>query len=127
MITCILLSAGSSSRFGSPKALAKLDSHTIIENTQIKLLKSNINNIIIVLGANCEKIQPFVLKHKRVKVVYNKDHNFGQTSSFKCGLKLAPKETQVIMLLPIDFPSIKSNTIDLLINAHKKTKSLIKN
>ena len=110
MITCILLSAGSSSRFGSPKALAHIYSNTIIESLQTKLLKTNLNNIIIVLGAYAEKIQPFLLKHKKITVVYNKDYNFGQASSFNCGLKNTDKKTEAIMLLPVDFPLIK-NTV----------------
>ncbi|VAX34845.1 hypothetical protein MNBD_UNCLBAC01-1087, partial [hydrothermal vent metagenome] len=85
MLSCILLSAGASARFGSPKALAKQPSNNrpIIEKIQKTLLKTKIDEIIIVLGAHAESIKPFLLKHKNIKVVYNKDHNFGQTSSFK--------------------------------------------
>ncbi len=125
MITCILLAAGSSQRFGSPKALARLNEATVIENLQSRLIESNINNIIIVLGAHAQHIQPFVLKHKKVKVVYNKHHNFGQTSSFQCGLKNIDEETTAVLLLPVDFPLIKTETINLLIQTYKKQTPLI--
>ncbi len=123
--TCILLSAGTSSRFGFPKALGQIKKRTIIETTQNNLLQSNINNIIIVLGAEAERIQPFVLKHKRVTVVYNNHYNFGQTSSFKCGLSKVNSGTHGILLLPIDFPSVDVKTINLLIEAFAKKEFLI--
>lgn len=125
MIDCILLSAGESSRFGSPKALAIAEGKTIIERTQETILSSNINNIIIVLGAHAESIRPFVLKHKRVKVVYNNHYNFGQTSSFKCGLLNVDPKVQGVFLLPVDFPCINAETFNILINEFHKEKSKI--
>ena len=115
MISCIVLSAGLSSRFGSPKALALINGQTIIERAQQMLVRSNINKIIIILGAESERIKPYILKHKKVRVVYNKDYNFGQTSSFQAGLQSLDKDSKGVMLLPIDFPSVKTETINFLI------------
>ena len=115
MISCLLLSAGFSSRFGSPKALAKLNGQTLIEHLQELLLSTQLHEIIIVLGHGADQIKPFLFKHKKIKVVYNKDYKFGQTSSFKCGLKEAALQAAGIMLLPIDYPLIKGETLDALI------------
>jgi molybdenum cofactor cytidylyltransferase len=120
MISCILLSAGLSSRFGSPKALAKINDKHLIEELQNTLISSNIDEIIIVLGAHKEQIKPFLLKHKKVKVVYNKDYNFGQTSSFQVGLKSVSVLSEAVMLLPVDFPFIKIKTINCLIASYAK-------
>ena len=116
MISCIVLSAGLSSRFGSPKALALINGQTIIEQVQAMLACSNVDEMIIVLGAEFERIKPYILKHKKVKVVYNKDYNLGQTSSFKVGLQSIDKKAKGVMLLPIDFPVIKTETINFLID-----------
>ena len=68
MISCILLSAGLSSRFGSPKALAKLpDGQTVIEKIQNQLLSIPESELIIVLGHAKTQILPLVLKHKNLK------------------------------------------------------------
>src|SRR3989338_3666132 len=76
MISCILLSAGLSSRFGSPKALGLLDpSLTVIERVQQMLVSSRLDEIVIVLGFRHTRIKPYVLNHKKIKVVYNKDYN----------------------------------------------------
>ena len=86
MISCILLTAGLSNRFRSPKALARLGQDTVIEHLQKTLINTQISDIVIVLGAEAETIKPFLLNHKKIRFVYNKNFNFGQTSSFKTGL-----------------------------------------
>ena len=116
MISCILLSAGVSSRFGSPKALAKINTQTVIEYLLSNLIESNINDIAVVLGAQAEEIKTHVLDHKKVKVVYNKNYNLGQTSSFKVGLEAIKSRCSGIMLLPVDYPLIKRATFNVLID-----------
>jgi len=115
MITCILLSAGLSQRFGSPKALAKLNGETVIEHLQKVLLKTQVGEVIVVLGAHADQIKLHLLNHNKVKFVYNKDYNFGQTSSFKAGLRDISDGAQGVMLLPVDCPLIQADTIDALI------------
>jgi len=115
MIACILLSAGLSRRFGSPKALAKLDGETVIEHLQKLLLKTQVGEIIVVLGAQAGRTKPHLLNHKKVRFVYNKDYNLGQTSSFKAGLQSISDRVGGIMLLPVDYPLIREETVDALI------------
>jgi molybdenum cofactor cytidylyltransferase len=123
MFTAIVLSAGLSSRFGSAKALAQVDHHLIIEHLQEILITSKVTKINIVLGADAKKIKPYILKHKKVKVVYNKDYNLGQTSSFKSGLKMVDVDSSGVLLLPVDFPFIATTTIDFLINQMESVSS----
>ena len=116
MISGILLSAGLSSRFGSPKALAVLNGIRVIEHIQNTLNHSLVSEVVIVLGSHANEIQPFVLKHKKVKYVYNKNYNLGQTSSFKIGLENISNNALGVMLLPVDYPLIKFKTINLLLD-----------
>ncbi|MBF0384637.1 MAG: nucleotidyltransferase family protein [Candidatus Omnitrophica bacterium] len=127
MISCILLSAGLSSRFGSPKALATIGSLTVIEKLQQMLLKTSISEIIIVLGSEPEKIIPFIGKDKRISYVINKDFLKGQTSSFKAGVKRSDINSRGYLLLPVDFPLVKTQTIQNLIDIflEKKPRMLI--
>ena len=116
-ISCILLSAGLSERFGSPKALAKLsDGKTVIEHLLQNLLASSLSEIIIVLGANADQIKPVLFNHTKVRVVYNKDYLLGQTSSFKIGLQNVSLNCQGVMLLPVDYPFVKTETLNFLID-----------
>ena len=125
MISCIILSAGFSSRFGSPKSLAKINGETVIEHLQKSLLKTQVGEIIVVLGYEAEKIKPYLLNHTKVRFVYNKDYNLGQTSSFKVGLKAISPEAEGVMLLPVDYPAIKKEMIDKLIKLFLDKKPVL--
>jgi len=115
MIASILLSAGLSQRFASLKALANLNGETVIERLQKMLISSQADEIIVVLGAHADEIKPHLLNHNKVKFVYNKDYNFGQTSSFKTGLRSISDRIEGVLLLPVDHPLIEQKTIDTLI------------
>ncbi len=114
MISCILLSAGLSSRFGGPKALAHLDQTPVIEHLQNVLISSNVFEIIVVVGASSEKIKPHVLNHKKITCVRNKNYHLGQISSFKVGLENVSQKSSGIALLPVDYPLVKTETINSL-------------
>ena len=122
MVTCILLSAGLSQRFGSPKALAKIGGINAIEHLQNTLLASSCDEIIIVLGAFAETITPSIFIHSRIRVVYNKDYIFGQTSSMQAGLQAAHEGSSGVLLLPVDCPLVKSSSIDQVIGEFNRNE-----
>lgn len=125
MISSIILAAGLSSRFGAPKPLAKLAGETVIERVQKTLVSSSVAEIIIVLGANADDIKPFLLKHTRVKVVYNKDYNLGQTSSFQAGIEAVDPQAEGILLWPVDYPLVKLETINELVRIFIEKKPAV--
>ena len=119
MVSIIILAAGANTRFGSPKALVMLNHKTAVEYLLHHLVPTSVAEIIVVLGAFAEDIQPYVLNHKKVKVVYNKDFNFGQTSSVQTGLRTVTSEASGALILPVDCPLITSATVEKII-AHFK-------
>ncbi len=125
MFSCILLAAGENSRFGYPKGLATAQNRTVVQHIQETLVNSQINEIIVVLGAQKEKIEPHLLKHKKLIIVHNKDHKLGQTSSFKAGIKQASIKAKGFLLMPVDCPWITTATINSLLEHFTKTKPLI--
>lgn len=127
MITCILLSAGLSQRFGSPKALANIAGNTAIQHVQNTLLESTCDKIIVVLGDRAEQIRPSIFIHSRINVVYNKHYNFGQTYSVQEGWRHADEDSEGIMFLPVDCPLVKASTVNTVIDhfRNKNTDILI--
>jgi len=125
MVSCILLAAGESKRFGSAKPLARLGPGTVIEHIQRSLLGTRLCEIIVTLGAQADAIVPHILKDPRIKHVLNKDYGLGQTSSFKTGLNAVQPESRAVMLLPADMPLIHPLTFDLLLDTFMKTSPLI--
>ena len=116
MITCILLSAGLSERFGSPKALASLNGISVIGHIQNTLLESHCDEIIVVLGAHAQLIRTSIFNHKRIRVVYNKHYNFGQTSSVQAGWIEADRSTEGVLLLPVDCPLVQASSINMIVD-----------
>ena len=115
MISCVLLTAGESRRFGSPKALASIGQVNAIERIQNTLLASGIiDEIIVVLGAEQERIRPYVFNHTKVRLVYNKNYKLGQTSSVQTGISAVETLCRGIMLFPVDCPLILASTIEEL-------------
>ena len=119
-MTCILLSAGLSERFGSPKALARIGNSPVIELVQNTLLQSSCDKIIVVLGAHAREIQPSIFIHKRIQIVYNKDYYLGQTSSIQAGWRQADGDSGGMMFLPVDCPLLKSSSINAIIDHFKE-------
>ncbi len=116
MACCIILSAGLSERFGSPKALARLDSMTVMEHILKQAMASSCPEIIVVLGAYATEIEPYVFNHKRIRIVHNKDYKFGQTSSVQAGVRAILPSNEPFLLWPVDCPLIQSSTVDQVIN-----------
>lgn len=111
MLACILLAAGQSRRFGKPKAVTEIDGRPLIQLLQEKVLAADCGELIIVLGARSAEIEPFLLNHSRVNIVHNKDHKFGQTSSFQYGLRQLSAPVSGVWLLPVDYPFIRSDSL----------------
>lgn len=126
MISCIVLAAGSSTRFGSPKPLAKISGQIVIELLLNKLLKTKISEIIVVLGSDAELIGKKIPENPLIKTAFNKDHLKGQTSSFRTGLLKVSPESRAAMLLPCDTPLFKIESVEKIIEAFiKKSKKII--
>jgi len=115
MISGILLSAGLSSRFGSPKALAVINNTPAITFLLEKLIATPLGEIIVVLGADRQQIEPCLFKHKMIQVVYNKDYKLGQTSSVQTGLRSIDPKASGFMILPVDCPFISTSTVEIMI------------
>jgi CTP:molybdopterin cytidylyltransferase MocA len=53
----VVLAAGASTRFGSPKALAHLDGRPILEHVLDAIREAGIDDIVVVLGNDAEQIE----------------------------------------------------------------------
>ena len=126
MISCVILSAGFSERFGSPKALANINGKTNIAFLLEKLIKCNLSEIVVVLGFEHEKITQHVFKHNLLNLVYNKDYKFGQTTSVIAGLKKTSTKSDEFLILPIDCPFVRPQTVDqLIVNFKRNTSDIL--
>jgi len=122
MLSLIVLAAGKSTRMrGRNKLLVKVESRPIIRGVVEAGLKSKVDEVIVVLGWEADKIQK-ALDDLPCRFVVNKDYEKGQSSSVKAGLREVGGATQAILILPGDVAMIDASSINLVINEYARRK-----
>jgi len=122
MLSLIVLAAGKSTRMrGRNKLLVKVESRPIIRGVVEAGLKSKVDEVIVVLGWEADKIQK-ALDDLPCRFVVNKDYEKGQSSSVKAGLREVGGATQAILILPGDVAMIDASSINLVINEYARLK-----
>lgn len=124
MIWAIILAAGESKRMGQPKMLLPYGEKTIVETVIDCALASMADEVLVVLGANREKIIKRI-KNLSVKSVVNPNFSSGMLSSVQVGFKALPEEVESALVLLGDQPGITSAIIDRLLEAYGSSKKSI--
>ena len=97
---------------GFPKALLRYRDETFLD-TLVGLFASRCDPVIVVLGANAERIRERTLRP--ATFVLNPDFSRGMTSSLECGLRAVPANADSILLTLVDHPAVAPATLDALI------------
>jgi len=129
MIAAVVLSAGESSRMGSPKALLPISGVPFIEEIVRALKGTKIDRIIVVLGHHAEEIQKMIARLP-VTFVVNRDYAKGQLSSLIVAIRSleAEKDTEKVdgvLVHLVDHPFISPALVDHMIDRFYETKKLI--
>jgi CTP:molybdopterin cytidylyltransferase MocA len=109
-----VLAAGSGSRFGGGKLLAKLGGRPIIEAVFDNLGKAPVDEIIAIVGADAKRLRE-VCERYGVKTVANEEWERGQSTSVLAGLRACGGEAAVILLG--DQPFIGAEAVERLVAA----------
>jgi molybdenum cofactor cytidylyltransferase len=117
----IILAGGESKRMKSPKMLLPFHGKTIIENVIENLIASEVEKVMVVLGAFHDDILA-VIKDMPVLTCYNENYKEGMLSSVKSGFRYLPEDYSAVLVLQGDQPMISSVIINKVINAHKKSE-----
>ncbi len=120
MITAVVLAAGRSERMGRPKMLLPFGRKTLIETVLAGVLRSRVDDVVVVLGAHREAIEPVVSKFA-FRAVFNEDFGAGMLSSVLRGLREVPDAARAFLVVLGDHPSPPASVIDRLIAAHERT------
>lgn len=62
-LSCLLLAAGQSRRFGAIKQLARINDQLLINATLDNYVIPEIDELLLILGANADKIEPVLPRH----------------------------------------------------------------
>tara|TARA_B100000959_G_scaffold146532_1_gene153846 strand:+ start:1010 stop:1597 length:588 start_codon:yes stop_codon:yes gene_type:complete len=126
MISSILLAAGQSKRMsGENKLIKSVKGIPLIKCALNNILKSHVNEIIIVLGYQNETIEKLIDKTSRIKFVFNSNFESGMASSIIKGIKKLSKKTDSFFISLGDMPSINYDTYNQLIKCNKNKKAIV--
>ena len=100
----IVLAAGGSSRFGSPKQLLPWRGKTVLNSVVSTAFDTGLAPVIVVLGANADQIEPAL--PKECVVVRNDAWPEGQSSSIRIGLAQLSEEIDGVLILLGDQPQV---------------------
>lgn len=121
----IILAAGASSRMGRPKQTLPFKQSTLLGYSIDAALHSIADEVIVVLGAGAELVQP-PIQNIKLSFIVNEQWEEGMASSIRCGLQvLLAKDPPVeaALLMVCDQPYINTAILDKLVTLHGKTGS----
>jgi molybdenum cofactor cytidylyltransferase len=118
----IILAAGGSSRLGRPKQLLSYNNSTLVRHAVDEAVASGIGDVIVVLGADAERISADI-KDKTAQKVTNRDWQEGIASSIRIGIQTidASQNISGILLMVCDQPYVDSSVLLSLITTHERT------
>lgn len=97
---------------GFPKALLPYRDQTFLD-TLIGLLAARCSPVIVVLGAQAERIRAAVVQ--QAEFALNPDYQRGMTTSLQCGLRAVPAHSDGVLFTLVDHPAVSAATLDLLL------------
>ena len=121
-ITGIVLGAGRSSRFGSPKQLLPFGETTLLGQAVSNANASSLDDVVVVLGRASEELRGR-LHFGRARVVDNTSYGTGCASSLLAGLDAAGQGCEAIALLLGDQPGVGPALVDAALEDWRKTRS----
>lgn len=124
MLAAVILSGGSSSRMGSPKALLPYQGRPFLDHVLEITRHPEIGVRRIVLGAHAEPIGKLV-DLAEDEIVINENWKEGQLSSLHAALRSLPAKTDGLILFLIDHPLISADLVSRLISHFYSSHALI--
>lgn len=117
----ILLAAGGSTRLGEPKQLLEKDGIPLVRRMAITGLNSGLDPLIVVTGANQEKISQ-ALAGLPVQIVDNSGWQGGQGTSVAAGVRVLPENSGGAVFLLSDQPFVTETLIRKILHEAASTR-----
>lgn len=120
----VILAAGDSTRFGSPKQLLDWKGKPFIRHIAETALHADLQPVLVITGSHHADIES-CLRDLPVTVIHNPNYKNGQSESIKLGIKNLPDSIGANIFLLADQPQIPVEVIKALKERHSQTLSPI--
>jgi molybdenum cofactor cytidylyltransferase len=127
-ITGVLLAAGTSSRMGSTnKLLLAYRGRTVIEEGLRQLSASQVDDILVVLGHQADRIEPLLASDMsdRVRLIVNERFKMGRAESIKTATAQVADSADAVLFMVADKPGVDTALIDEALDRYRKEQPSI--
>jgi molybdenum cofactor cytidylyltransferase len=120
----VVLAAGASTRFGSPKQLVRLHGRPLLHLAVSRAVEVAGQAVTVVLGANAADLAP-LLRHTPAAVIVNRDWAEGMGSSVRAGLARVPATADAVLLMLADQPAVTAEDLRRLVGTWRRQPQCI--
>ena len=120
----IVLAAGASTRFGSPKQLVRIGGRPLLHTVVTRAAEVTGNALIVVLGSGAAELAP-LLKHSPGSVVVNRHWREGLASSIRTGVLRLPATCSGVLLLLADQAAVTTDDLKRLAGTWRRRPQCI--
>ena len=136
MVSAVVLAAGMSTRMGQNKLLLNFRDKPLIVHAVDTLLASDIDEVIVVLGHETEKVRDQLERRvglankadarKPVRLVQNPDYQNGLSTSVRTGVEAVSRQANGIMIYLADQPLLEPEDVNRIVAGFAAAKEIDK-
>ena len=113
----VITAAGRSSRMGAFKPALPVAGRPALLHLIDKLFSAGVSHIIVVVGFKQDLLRDLLAGEKNITIVNNPDfQNTQMFDSAKIGLRSLPDDSESVLLIPVDHPFVREETIRNVLN-----------
>jgi molybdenum cofactor cytidylyltransferase len=120
----VVLAAGASTRFGSPKQLVRVDGRPLLHTVVARAVELAGHSVTVVLGAHAGELSA-LLRHSPASVIVNRDWEEGIASSIRAGVTRVSSACDGVLLLLADQPNVSTEDLRRLAGAWRRQTDYI--
>jgi molybdenum cofactor cytidylyltransferase len=120
----VVLAAGASTRFGSPKQLVRIAGRPLLHTAVTRASEVTGSALIVVLGCGAAELGA-LLKHSPGSIVINQDWREGLASSVRAGIARLPLTCAGALLLLADQAAVSADDLKRLAGTWRKQPQYI--
>ena len=125
MVDGIVLAAGASTRMGEPKALLEVEGTTFLERA-VQLLRAAGCRYVVAVVNDDDWVERLA-DVSGAAVVINENANAQQIDSLRLGIANLPEGAAGVVVLPVDFPRVATETVAKLVAEFERAPTAVLN
>ena len=115
-VAALVLAAGSASRFGDTKQLARLEGRPLVAHVVARARAAGLAPVVVVVGHEADAVAAAV--EDGAEVVVNPDHEQGQSTSLRAGVEaLESGDADAMVVLLADEPRVSPAAVRAVVAA----------